>query len=99
MCGYEAFSKRLSAAGLVTASGELWQRAFSVRAIESLQALMNHSRLDTTRVYLRALNRFKAMEAVRDLSWATPSVFSSQDSEQAWMQEKAHTGFEPVPPP
>ena len=48
---------------------------------------------------LRGLNRFKAMEAVRDLSWTTPSVFSSQDSEQAWMQEKAHTGFEPVPPP
>ena len=26
-------------------------------AIESLQALMNHSRIDTTQVYLRALNR------------------------------------------
>jgi hypothetical protein len=37
-------------------------------AIESLQALMNHSRTDTTQVYLRALNRSKAMKAVRDLS-------------------------------
>jgi hypothetical protein len=27
--------------------------------------LMNHSRIDTTQVYLRALNRSKAMEAVQ----------------------------------
>jgi hypothetical protein len=59
-------------------------------AIESLQALMNHSRIDTTQVYLRALNRSRAMEAVRDLSWGLgfqPDV------------EEAHTGFEPVLPP
>ena len=51
---------------------------------------MNHSRIDTTQVYLRALNRFKVIEAVRDLSWG--SVFPS-------LEGKAHTGFEPVPPP
>jgi hypothetical protein len=39
---------------------------------------MNHSRVDTTEVYLRALNRSKAMEVVRDLSWTTPSVFPSK---------------------
>ena len=59
-------------------------------AIESPQALMNHSRIDTTQVYLRALNKSKAMEAVRDLSWGLglqPGAL------------KAHTGFEPVLPP
>ena len=33
--------------------------------------LMNHSRIDTTHVYLRALNKSRAMEAVRDLSWGS----------------------------
>jgi integrase len=73
------------------------RRAFAVAfltshpgAIESLQALLNHSRIDTTQVYLRALNRSKAMEADRDLSWG--SGFQSNRVE-------AHTGFEPVPPP
>ncbi len=45
---------------------------------------MNHSRIDTTQVYLRALNRSKAMEAVRDPSW--DFGFQPQD-------EEAHTGF------
>jgi integrase len=73
------------------------RRAFAVAfltthpgAVESLQALLNHSRIDTTQVYLRALNKSKAMEAVRDFSWG--SGFQSN-------REKAHTGFEPVPPP
>ena len=72
-------------------------RAFSVAfltghpgAIESLQALLNHSRIDTTQVYLRSFNLSKATEAVRDLSWG--SGFQSKGA-------KAHTGFEPVPPP
>jgi hypothetical protein len=43
-----------------------------------------------TQVYLRALNRSKAMEAVRDLAW-------SRGSQPQVV--KAHTGFEPVPPP
>jgi hypothetical protein len=59
-------------------------------AVEALQALMNHSRIDTTQVYLRALNRSKAIEAVRDLSWG----LGLQPDE-----EEAHTGFEPVLPP
>jgi hypothetical protein len=32
-------------------------------AIESLEALMNHARIDTTQVYIRRLNNSKAMEA------------------------------------
>jgi integrase len=81
----------------VTANVHALRRAFAVAfltshpgALESLQALMNHSRIDTTQVYLRALNRSKVMEAVRDLSWG--SVFPS-------LEREAHTGFEPVPPP
>ena len=41
--------------------------------LEALQALMGHTRSDTTQVYLRKLNRTKAMERVRDLEWGTPS--------------------------
>jgi integrase len=81
----------------VRATTHALRRAFAVAfltshpgAIESLQALMNHSRIDTTQVYLRALNRSKAMEAVRDLSWGLG--FQPQAVE-------AHTGFEPVLPP
>lgn len=81
----------------VIANVHALRRAFAVAfltshpgALESLQALLNHSRIDTTQVYLRALNRSKVMEAVRDLSWG--SGFQSKGI-------KAHTGFEPVPPP
>jgi hypothetical protein len=51
---------------------------------------MNHSRIDTTQGYLRALYRSQAMEAVRDLSWRLG--FEAE-------AEEAHTGFEPVLPP
>jgi hypothetical protein len=50
---------------------------------------MNHSRVDTTQVYLRALDRSHLMEDVRDLTWGRG--FMSD-------REEAHTGFEPVPP-
>jgi integrase len=90
----------------VRATAHALRRAFAVAfltshpgAIESLQALMNHSRVDTTQVYLRALNRSQAMEVVRDLSWSTSAEFPHRAPEGAWQQEKAHTGFEPVPPP
>jgi integrase len=81
----------------VRATTHSLRRAFAVwfleshpGALESLQALMNHSRIDTTQVYLRELNRSKATEAVRDLSWGLG--FQPQAVE-------AHTGFEPVLPP
>jgi integrase len=82
----------------VRATTHSFRRAFAVAfltahpgAIESLQALMNHSRIDTTQVYLRALNWSQAMEPVRDLSWGRPEF--QPDAEEA------HTGFEPVLPP
>ena len=89
----------------VRATAHALRRAFAVAfltsnpgAIEALKELMNHSRIDTTQVYLTALNRSQAMEAVRTLSWSA-SGFSSQRLETASFQGKAHTGFEPVPPP
>jgi integrase len=49
--------------------------AFAVRFLEThvgdleaLQALMRHKKIETTQVYLRRLNRSRAMERVRDLS-------------------------------
>lgn len=81
----------------VKATTHALRRAFAVEflethpgALEALRVLMNHSRVDTTQVYLRALNRSQAMEAVRDLSWGPG--FQPKAVE-------AHTGFEPVLPP
>lgn len=42
--------------------------------IESLKELMGHTRLETTMVYLRRMNRAQAMEDVRDLSWVGSAV-------------------------
>jgi integrase/recombinase XerD len=89
--------RRVAGRAGVRAHVHALRAAFAVRFLEShpgdleaLQPLMGHSRLETTAVYLRRLDRVRAMERVRDLSW--PSVFPSQVAE-------AHTGFEPVPPP
>ncbi len=99
----------------VRATSHALRRAFAVAflttnpgAIEALQALMNHRRIDTTQVYLRALNRAKSMEAVRGLSWGGVGSFVFPPREEAARKkppssrgfgEEAHTGFEPVPPP
>jgi hypothetical protein len=55
--------------------------------VEALQRLMGHSKMETTQIYLRRVDRERAMERVRDLSWGAP--FGA-------MGEKARTGFEPV---
>ncbi len=99
----------------VRATSHALRRAFAVAfltsnpgAIEALQALMNHRRIDTTQVYLQALNRAKSMEAVRGLSWGGAGQFVFPVQEEAArkkappsraFEEEAHTGFEPVPPP
>ena len=56
--------------------------------LEALQALMGHSKIETTQVYLRRLNRERAMERVRDLSWGG-SRFEDYPA-------KATSGFEPL---
>jgi hypothetical protein len=48
---------------------------------------MGHSKMETTQIYLRRLDRERAMERVRDLFWGSP--FASID-------EKARSGFEPL---
>jgi hypothetical protein len=55
--------------------------------VEALQRFMGHSKMETTQIYLRRLDRERAMERVRDLSWG--SAFAS-------IAVEARTGFEPV---
>ena len=88
---YETVKKVAKRAGVRTHVHAL-RAAFAVEfleshpgQIESLQTLLGHDRIETTMVYLRRMNRAKAMESVRDLSFG----FSPR-------AVKAHTGFEPV---
>jgi integrase len=90
--------KRVAARLGIEAHVHAFRAAFAVQFDEAhpdhviaLKELMGHSRLETTLIYLRRKNKARAMEVVRDLSWGS-SVFPSQ-------ADKAHTGFEPVPPP
>jgi integrase len=84
--------KRVARRAGVHAHVHAIRAAFAVRFLEThpgdleaLQPLMGHTRLETTAVYLRRLNRVKAMERVRDLSWR--SVFPPDAG-------KAHTELE-----
>jgi integrase len=88
---YETVKKVGKRAGVNTHVHAL-RAAFAVEFLEShpgqleaLKELMGHDRIETTMVYLRRMNRAKAMESVRDLSFG----FSPRAL-------KAHTGFEPV---
>jgi integrase len=90
--------KRVAERARVTTHVHALRAAFAVQFDEqhpdqviALKELMGHSRLETTLIYLRRKNKARAMETVRDLAWGA-SAFSS-------FAEKAHTGFEPVPPP
>jgi integrase len=68
--------------------------AFAVKYLESnpgrlleLKELMGHRKIETTQIYLRRLDRHRAMETVRSLSWGSPfSAFA----------EKAPSGLEPL---
>jgi len=55
--------------------------------VEALQRLMGHSKIETTQIYLRRLDRERAMERVRDLSWGAPF---------AAIAGEARSGFEPL---
>ena len=70
--------KRVAARAGVNAHPHAIRAAFAVHYLEShegdldaLQKLMGHTRPETTQVYLRRQDRFKAMERVRDLSWGS----------------------------
>ena len=71
--------RRLGERAGVQAHAHAIRGAFAVRYldthpgdVEALKELMGHTRLDTTQVYLRKLNRSRAMERVRDLDWGSP---------------------------
>ena len=49
---------------------------------------MGHKKIETTQVYLRRLNRERAMERVKDLSWGVTRI-------EAFAVE-APSGFEPL---
>jgi integrase/recombinase XerD len=73
---WKAVKKAAESAGITTHVHAL-RAAFAVYYLErnpgevaGLQALMGHSRIDTTSVYLRRLDKRKAMENVRSLSWS-----------------------------
>jgi integrase len=70
------------------------RHAFSVRfleqhpgEIEALQRLLDHSKIETTQRYLRAMERRRLMERGRDLTWETR--FEAID-------QKAPSGLEPL---
>src|SRR6266498_2809133 len=75
-----AIVKRLAERAGVDVHPHALRAAFAVRYLEShpgdmeaLQELMGHERPETTRVYLRRHDKFRAMERVRDLSWSQVS--------------------------
>jgi integrase/recombinase XerD len=72
--------------------------AFAVRYLDTnpgdldaLQKLLGHSRVETTQVYLRRQDRFRAMERVRSLSWGGSVLPPNAQVPPA--------GFEPALPP
>ena len=87
--------RRVSGRAGVRAHVHALRAAFAVHFLEThpehvfaLQELMGHRKIETTRVYLRKLDRAKAMEAVRDLSWAQ-APFDA-------LPVKARSGLEPL---
>ena len=74
--------KRVAKRVGIEAHVHAFRAAFAVYFLETkpdklvaLNALLGHSNLETTRIYLRRLDRKKAMEEVRDLSWGQPTMF------------------------
>jgi hypothetical protein len=103
---YETVVKVAERAG-VRAHAHALRAAFAVNfleqhpgRIESLQKLMGHDRIETTMVYLRRMNRAKAVDDVPDLSLGNPLGFEPRTDRKRDLQAKepakAHTGFEPV---
>ena len=85
--------KRLAARARVDAHPHSLRAAFAVQFDEqkpghviALKELLGHARLETTMVYLRRKDKAKAMEEVRDLSWAALRPFAGMPP----------AGFEPA---
>lgn len=74
--------KRVAERCGIEAHVHAFRAAFAVYFLETkpdkliaLQSLLGHSNLETTRIYLRRLDRKRAMEEVRDLSWDLRPTF------------------------
>ena len=85
--------KRIAARARVDAHPHSLRAAFAVQFDEqkpqhviALKELLGHARLETTMVYLRRKDKAKAMEVVRDLSWAALRPFAGMPP----------AGFEPA---
>ena len=71
--------------------------------VEALKELMGHRSIATTQVYLRKLDRQRAMERVRDLSWGVAMTDESEESVHPQIAEERFAsspavgagGFEP----
>ena len=62
--------------------------------VEALKELMGHRSIATTQVYLRKLDRQRAMERVRDLSWG---VAMTDESEEPVLPQSAEKRFASSP--
>lgn len=76
--------------------------AFAVHFLEqnpdqlvALQSLLGHSRIDTTLVYLRRLNRLRSMDVVRGLTWAAPTSSAVCEINVEASPGTEKEGFEP----
>ena len=71
--------------------------------VEALKELMGHRSIATTQVYLRKLDRRRAMERVRDLSWGVAVTDDGAEAENPQVAGKRFAssplvgagGFEP----
>jgi integrase len=91
---YRAVKRLAARAGVERAHVHAMRGAFAVQFLEThpgereaLQRLMGHTKADTTELYLRRLDKERAMESVKDLSWGPP--FGA-------LGVKAPSGFEPL---
>lgn len=85
---------RVSSRVGIRANAHALRAAFAVRYLRThvgdieAQALMGHTKIETTQVYLCRFNREQAIERVRDLFWGTAPFDASQ--------VEAPSGVEPL---
>lgn len=102
--------KRVAARAGVDAHVHALRAAFAVFYLEQhpndivgLQTLLGHKSIETTRVYLRKLNKQRAMEPVRTLSWIGVAAGNAEEDESPLFAENTYAssagvgagGFEP----
>ena len=96
--------KRVAARAGIDAHVHAFRAAFAVYFLErkpdkliALQSLLGHSNLETTRIYLRRLDRRRAMEEVRDLDWSTRPFEASRSTEKEGFEPSMEVNPRPEP--